>query len=374
MRPGKNRTSRVVACWTVAAIAVLLLCCAAFASKGAPYAGSDKCVSCHQIQYKGWVKTFHSTVIQDAKKNPSAIMADMSSPDLPFRKEDIYLTIGGHWDQRYLTKIEDDYYILPRLWSIQSKKWRPYSTYGWQRRPYSHYCVGCHSVGFDPATKEIVEHAVGCESCHGPGAGHVVRPWKGNIVNPKRLSEERSEEICASCHVRGKDLSGEYFFPIGWTPGDNLAKYLVPIEKNAGESDYDAIHRLWDKWRADREAQARSRCEVCGIHQAAKPQGQKISVDAICMTCHEYGESLPLHTHHKEGTEIGCADCHKQKTPDLNESRENNVHSYSYFLIHPQGCWEKDIYKQCGNCHAGKTEQWAYDIFITWKKPVVVDH
>ncbi|MHC5058842.1 MAG: multiheme c-type cytochrome, partial [Planctomycetota bacterium] len=114
------------------------------------YTGSEKCSSCHQIQYKGWVKTFHSTVVQDAKENPSAIMADMSVPGLPFKKEDIRFTIGGHWDQRYLTKIGDDYYVLPRLWSVQSKKWRPYSTYGWQRRPYSRYCVGCHSVGFDP--------------------------------------------------------------------------------------------------------------------------------------------------------------------------------------------------------------------------------
>ncbi|NIS75698.1 MAG: hypothetical protein GTO08_10555, partial [Deltaproteobacteria bacterium] len=30
------------------------------------YVGSEKCRDCHQIHYKGWVKTFHSTVIQDA--------------------------------------------------------------------------------------------------------------------------------------------------------------------------------------------------------------------------------------------------------------------------------------------------------------------
>src|SRR5512139_1363153 len=148
------------------------------------FAGSETCATCHQIQYRGWVKTFHSTVVQDVKKNPSAILADMSDPDLPFRKEDVYYAIGGHWDQRYLTKIGDDYYILPRLWSVQSKKWRPYSTYGWQKRPYSRYCVGCHSVGFEPATKEIAEHAVGCESCHGPGAEHAEHPGKKNIVNP----------------------------------------------------------------------------------------------------------------------------------------------------------------------------------------------
>jgi hypothetical protein len=339
------------------------------------FAGSEKCAVCHQIQYRGWVKTFHSTVIQDAKKNPRAVLADLSDPDLPFKREDIHFTIGGHWDQRYLTKIGDDYYILPRLWSVQSKKWRPYSTYGWQKRPYSRYCVGCHSVGFEPATKEIAEHAVGCESCHGAGAEHAANPKKGNVVNPRRLPEERAEEICASCHVRGKDTTGEYFFPIGWKPGDDLSKYLVPIEKGEKESDRDAIHRLWDKWKADREAQSRSRCEVCGIHQNVKPQGQKVSVDAICMSCHEYDERrLALHTRHKPDGGPGCSDCHQQKPQEMNESKEQNVHSYGFFLIHPQGCWDTEIEKKCGRCHADKPENWAYDTVMGWKKPVVVDH
>jgi len=339
------------------------------------YAGSEWCANCHQIQYKGWVKTFHSTVVQDVKRNPLAVLADMSDPDLPFRKEDIYFAIGGHWDQRYITKIDDDYYILPRLWSVQSKKWRPYSTYGWQKRPYSKYCVGCHSVGFDPKTKTYAEHAVGCESCHGPGVAHARQPEKGNIVNPKRLPGDRSDEVCAACHVRGKDPSGEYFFPIGFSPGEDLSRYLIPLEKNEGEGDRDAIHRLWDKWKADREAQARSRCEVCGIHQNVKPQGQKANPDAVCMSCHEYdARQFTAHTRHKSAESVGCSDCHQQKPPALNEKKDVNVHSYGFFLIHPQGCWDPDIHLRCRNCHADKPKDWAYDTVFGWRKTVVVDH
>jgi hypothetical protein len=345
------------------------------ASKDRPkYAGSLNCALCHQTYYKGWVKTFHSTVIQDARKDPSVIMADMNAPDLPFKKKDIHFTIGGHWDQRYLTRIDNEYYVLPRLWSVQSRKWRPYSTYGWQRRPYSRYCVGCHSVGFDPATGEIEEHAVGCESCHGPGSEHIEKPGKTNIVNPKQLSRERSDEICASCHVRGKSLTGEFWFPIGWKPGEKLADYLVPLDKKEGESGHDAIHRLWNKWKSDREAQARARCEVCGIHQTMRPQTEQVSVDSLCTRCHEYQDRIEQHTHHKSSTGIGCIDCHEQKSPDMNESKGNDVHSYWYFLIHPQNCWDKDIYKKCGRCHTDETPKWAYDIFINWKKPVILDH
>ena len=373
----KARTPRYLA-----ALAVLLFLAAgstppsdaAGESALADYVGSERCASCHQVNYKGWVKTFHSTVVQDAKKDPSVILGDMNAPDLPFKKEDIYLTIGGHWDQRYLTKIGDDYFVLPRLWSVQSKKWRPYSTYGWQRRPYSKYCAGCHTVAFDPKAKGIIEHAVGCECCHGPGRRHASDPKPANIINPRALYVEQADEICASCHVRGKDPSGEYFFPVGYAPGKLLANYLVPLDKKEGESNQAAIRRLWQKWKSDREAQARSRCEVCGIHQTQRPQESQMGLDAVCMTCHEYEDRLPLHTHHKPGVRIGCADCHVQKNPDSNENRESNVHSYGFFLIHPLNCWDREIHKQCLRCHADKTLNWAYDMVKSWEKPVVIDH
>ncbi len=340
----------------------------------AGYAGSDKCGSCHQIQYKGWVKTFHSTVIQDARKTPPAILGDMNAPGLPFKRADIHFTIGGHWDQRYLTRIGDDYYVLPRLWSVQSRKWRPYSEYGWQRRPYSRYCIGCHSIGFDPKTKEVAEYAIGCESCHGPGSQHGEKPGKANIVNPKRLPKDRADEICASCHVRGKDPSGEYLFPIGWKPGEDLANSLVPLDLDAGESSHDAIHRLWDKWRTEREAKARTRCEVCGIPSSGKPKVKQVSPDATCKGCHAFEENLEKHTHHAADTAISCMDCHVQKDPEEKENKEDNIHSYGYFLIHPQGCWDKDIHKRCGSCHTGRPEEWAREIVSGWEEPVVMDH
>jgi hypothetical protein len=215
---------------------------------------------------------------------------------------------------------------------------------------------------------------VGCESCHGSGNLHVKGPGKGNIINPARLSPERSAEICASCHVRGKDLSDEYFFPIGWKPGDDLSKYLIPIDRKEGESNHDAIHRIWGKWKEDREAQARSRCEVCGIHQDAKPKSKKDNPDAMCLGCHEFEDRVPEHTHHKAGS-VACADCHVEKPQEtLNESKPTDVHSYSFFLVHSQNCWDKEINKRCGKCHADKSDKWAYDTFESWKRPVELDH
>jgi hypothetical protein len=338
------------------------------------FVGSDRCAACHQIQYKGWVKTFHSTVIQDAREHPEAILGDFTDPDLPFKKEDVWYTIGGHWDQRYLTKIDDDFYVLPRLWSVQSRSWRPYSTWAWKKRPYSKYCAGCHSVAYDPENKIYIEHTIGCEACHGPGRAHVNSSGMGKIVNPEKLSDDLADMVCASCHVRGKDKSGQYFYPVGYVPGYDLSKHLVPLEKKEGESAKESILRLWKKWEADREAQARSRCEVCGIHQKNKSKGNGRDVNSVCLGCHEFGENLEKHTRHRPDVEISCSDCHKQKVNPVNQPKQEDVHSYSYFLVHPLNCWDKRIYLRCATCHVQEDIDWGYERFLEWTTARETDH
>ena len=83
--------------------------------------------------------------------------------------EDIWWTIGSHWIQKYITFIDNDYYVLPKYWSLVNDDWEPYSIFNWRQRPYTIFCDGCHTTGFDPETKTFHEPSIGCESCHGPG-------------------------------------------------------------------------------------------------------------------------------------------------------------------------------------------------------------
>ena len=39
-------------------------------------------------------------------------------------------------------------------------------------RPTGPLCDGCHSVNYNPQTKQPTEWNVGCEECHGPGSTH----------------------------------------------------------------------------------------------------------------------------------------------------------------------------------------------------------
>jgi hypothetical protein len=56
-------------------------------------------------------------------------------------------------------------------------------------RQFDGECVKCHTVGFDHTSGYVDEKAtpllrdVGCESCHGPGSGHVAAPKDKNFLS-----------------------------------------------------------------------------------------------------------------------------------------------------------------------------------------------
>jgi hypothetical protein len=74
-------------------------------------------------------------------------------------------------------------------------------------------CFSCHAAGAlsgSQLTLDKFTHGVRCETCHGPGGGHVAsvkagEPGAKSIFNPGMLSgDELTQQFCASCH-RGSD-------------------------------------------------------------------------------------------------------------------------------------------------------------------------
>ncbi len=340
------------------------------------YAGSERCRECHRDKYDGWRETFHATVVQDARADPSVILGDFSVPGLGFTREDVEYTIGGHWDQRYMKRIGDEYYVLPKLWSVQSQKWRPYNVWSWRKKPYSRYCKGCHVTAYDPeGNVPVAEHRVGCEACHGPGWAHAESGGQGPVVNPAKLPDDRREMVCAACHVRGRDPTGRYYFPVGFVPGEDLGQYYVPLDKRPDETNREAIIRNFAKWKRDRTSNAKVKCDVCGIYGAPKDKDATGGVLDFCFGCHEFRDRYADHTHHPDTANLVCYDCHVQQTKDLmNEQGKADVHSYGYFLVHPDNCYDRRIDRTCPNCHGDKGADWARTTVERWRRPVEVDH
>ncbi len=340
------------------------------------YAGSEKCKECHSEQYDGWQNTLHSRVVQDAKKNPESVLGDLSDERAKefIDKYEIEFTVGSHWSQRYLVKIKDEYYALPIVWSIVTKSWDDFSVLFWNKMPYSKYCIGCHTTNYDPKTKTYSEHHIGCEACHGPGGKHVESEGDATlIVNPAKLPDTLREMICAACHVRGKDNSGKYKFPIGYQPGKNLADYLV-VAKAEDETNEEAILYQFEEWKKTRKSP--KKCSICCIKKPdsiASLHDTNASAEASCISCHNYkDQTLVKHTHHSLDVEISCSDCHKTKEEDA--TVERNIHSYDYYLVHRVGCYYPYIEKYCMECHKDKAIDWATSLVIDWAVPEDVVH
>ncbi|MBZ5588548.1 MAG: hypothetical protein LAO05_08295 [Acidobacteriia bacterium] len=73
--------------------------------------------------------------------------------------------------------------------------------------------------------------SIGCESCHGPGAQHVLGQGDpAKIVNPANLTGAQSAEICGRCHIRGKSVPAGTW---AWPYHDDTGTDWIPMQKDA---------------------------------------------------------------------------------------------------------------------------------------------
>jgi len=344
-------------------VATALLAAACLAAAGAAaafgpgakgYVGSAKCRECHEEIYRQWKMTPHANMLRNAKEDPDAIAAKAFSA-VPFKKEDIYWTVGSHWIQKYLTFIDNDYYVLPKYWNLVAGDWEPYSIFNWRERPYTVYCDGCHTTGFDPATKSFHESSIGCEACHGPGEKHLASGGDPQaIVNPAKLPQERRDMICEACHTDGKDkkAGGQFPFPAGFRPGEDLNEYYTeffpPKPKSKkwywGTMDYRERHRMFLFWQSKFYSTSRA-CDVCGFDRGITVKEERyMTRDEYCGTCHARLYRLaPVHSRHPAGT-VQCTDCHVPLVTD--GGQRYSIHDHRFDFSGPEPA--------CTECHEAR--------------------
>ena len=368
------------------------------------YVGSEKCGECHihKHLYHGWKTTLHSKQEQEViRDGPNKnVLGDFSSkdPDLTFTLDDVDLLVGSRFKQRYAKKIGDDYFMLPAQWNVKTKEWVKYNpkkdwwTIGyiypkeWNRRPTSKLCEGCHTTGFNIETKNPSERNISCESCHGPGSLHVEKKGHGSIINPLKLSHERSMMVCFQCHMSGRPPKGEfenYAWPVGYKPGDDLKKYWA-YAKPTGENMYE----LWAEGYAHKNRvqgntfiQSKMynkgvRCFTCHDSHGSRYRAFTVKSgmnNSLCLTCH--GENSPNavfesdlseHTHQKADHPMSiCINCHMPKTGKNAVKWDARDHSFTF--ISPLSTIRFGTPNGCNNCHKDKTPEWALRAVTAWK-------
>lgn len=164
-------------------------------------------------------------------------------------------------------------------------------------------CWGCHSTHLDYAGSEIApersELGVRCESCHGPGRGHVARVRGGTgdlaIQNPRKWSSENFMALCQQCHNETATVEGT-LMGIPDNPADpGIVKYQV--------------HGL-EQSRCYEGSAGKMRCTTC--HD---PHGDTVTepayYEAKCLSCH--AGAAKKQTACPVNPRTGCLPCHMPK-------------------------------------------------------------
>jgi predicted CXXCH cytochrome family protein len=360
------------------------------------YAGSTKCAECHKAHYEGWKDSAHNKMIRKpVVDGPNrTVLADFGKddPNRPFELKDVKWVIGHRWKQRFIGEVKGQEVVFPAQWSVKEKKWQPYTARtdwwypehkDWKTRSNFKLCAGCHSTGSDHYKQSWVELNIACESCHGPGKRHSEMPKLDNIVNPARLSVERSMDVCLSCHQAGKPEGTEYAWAVGYQPGMELSKFWKGFEPEKDKQTAEFWHNgTAHKNRVQGNTFLQSvmhhrglQCTNCHDSHGSRHQSMTIKAadsNALCLTCHGPGKSagpdykaLSDHTHHAAtSTGSRCIECHMPKTGENSVAAEARNHTFDF--ISPAVSIKSGDPNSCNSCHTDKTPRWALTEVEKW--------
>ncbi len=360
------------------------------------YVGAKKCAECHQSHQEGWANTAHARMIRvPVVDGPHAtVVADFKQPSehRHFEIKDVKWVVGSRWKQRFIGEVDGMEVVFPAQWSVRDKKWMPYTGKSdwwyeqhkdWKTRSNFQLCAGCHSTGVNDQTKTWTELNISCESCHGPGKAHSAIPKPDNIVNPARLTTERSMDICLSCHQAGKPPNTTYAWPVGYQPGMELSKFWTGFKPEEGRQTAEFWHNgTAHKNRVQGNTFLQSvmlrhdiQCTNCHDMHSGTYTAMTIkpaASNALCYTCHgpkkdagPADATLADHTHHGEFSKgSSCIECHMTKTGENAVTNEARNHTFDF--ISPASTIANGDPNSCNTCHADKTPEWALDFVKKW--------
>lgn len=327
------------------------------ASRIDKYAGSAKCGSCHADVYKKWELTPHARMARDPKSSPESVLGDFTN-NPPFQRKDVVYVLGSRWTQRYVVEKNGRYFVKAPIWSITGKSWdRSY----WVDKPWDLFCEGCHTTGFESKGEaKFAELGIGCEACHGPGKAHADAGGSGHIINPAKLTSERREMICQSCHTSGHDASGQFKFPLGYLPGEDLTIFYKgltpkPGQDNAtfmGDGSYEDRNRQWRFWKDSFLNAKGITCDICKNFRDRQTKSEtetKMSITDHCLTCHDGSlKKTPTHTTHM-AKNVACDKCH---VPAAASGGENySIHDHKFHFGKPPAKRAASAKESCKGCH-----------------------
>jgi predicted CXXCH cytochrome family protein len=404
------------------------------------YLDSQKCLACHTDHFTSWRQTHHSRMTQEAR--PETVQGDFTgdnsfeylgvkakmerrgdrftmSLNFPDGRRQLYAidrTIGSRRIEQYISRQGDQYVRLPLAYDLMNRRWMSLNgsffypdsdNYFQHQAVWDQNCVFCHNVKAQPQmdTKvrgkfdtEVAELGIACGACHGAAATHAeaasspfTREWwrmtdaETHIVNPKKLTGERSMMICGHCHGQRVPQPMERIQEIltkgdPFNAGDDLAKFYRPVTRETKIGEFAFASRFWQNGSPrltayEYQGILRSACFQKGDHAnrinclschsmhegdikgQIKPENR---TDKACLACHqEFAQpaKLAAHTGHKaDSTGSRCYDCHMPRVVYgvMTFHRTHDITIPDASLTASQL-----VPNACNQCHLDKSVNWA---------------
>ena len=311
---------------------------------------------------------------------------------------------------------------IPFVWLIDEGRWiptqdsfltpptpRPDDPLVWNSS-----CHLCHSVAPEPRLANgafetrAVELGIACEACHGPAADHIAanrsplaryakhfsEGGDDSILQPERLTRDRSAEACAQCHSFGAilDIPGWQAHGVGYRPGTPLGekKAVLRFEDPPQSPELLAhlvrepnalVGRFWEDGTirvAGREFNGLAEsacfergtltCVTChSMHDYREPNDQLVQqdMDAVCSDCHAHFARDPIaHTNHAaDSAGSRCINCHMPHTTYglFVAMRSHRIDSPSVRVS-----METGRPNACNLCHLGESLAWTAGHLQAW--------
>jgi hypothetical protein len=323
----------------------------------ATYVGSEACIKCHESQYKMYLRTgmSRSTAAVDPKNEPPDATFDdprsgrryrverkngqlwhreflpgEAKPDVVLNEFPLEYAVGsGRFGKTYLTESDGFMFESPLSYYSAKSAWGMSPGYeghnlGFER-PVGAGCLYCHvgrteTEGQSMHRHRVIEPAVGCERCHGPGSKHVALREKGEkpepdmtIVNPSKFERDLAESVCQQCH-----LSPELTVPVRGRKRTDFRPGLPLQDVAVGFGYIDAAHMTVtghvEQLHLSKcyKKSGTLTCITChDPHGFPKPAERVSFFRGKCQTCHPDGScKMEPKARHAESADDNCVQCH----------------------------------------------------------------
>jgi len=387
----------------------------------AGFVGSETCKECHEERHATWLNTAHAYSLREASAESVAGRFDGERIDTkffaatPYMQNGLYYmrvegkdgrpsgdyrvdrVVGRSFEQAYLlTGPRGEWRVLPLCWSLARQEWDQThiiladivgggeafpANYDSRNHVFNDGCAQCHAtnydVGHDPEndtyTPGLLEGAVACESCHGPGSIHVKwheaeRGTDDDYADPARLVHPREDLdakavllSCGRCHYMH-----EWRYAID---DDPRVGYLdIAISENRDQPGFHADGRLAGlNYHGSTQSQSacyqkgEMSCLHCHRMHGKRKWAMKWPGDSEkqCAKCHQDKiDDGANHSFH-EPTDATCVDCHMPRFFDgvLHFSRDHMIVAPDPVLTEKYGV--ENVPNACGVCHVEKSASWA---------------